>query len=857
MRKYKIMQICLAVCLTVIPYSIYAAGLGKLDVSSGLGEPLKAEIELLLVSPDELSTLVASIASEEAYAAQGIPHLGIHNSIKVELVKNVAGTPMLKLISNQPISDPYLDLLIQVDWATGRLLREYTVLLDPPGYKPTDDVLDNPLIAPSQSLPSSVIPSSASESNSVIVGERSRVKKIRKSKEPVPQDNIADDSEAQALRTKRGDTLSSLAKELQVEGVSLDQMLIGLYESNQEAFFSKNMNRLKVGQIIKVPTKESLIAISTLDAKQAVRLHSDNWNAYRNHLAGSIAVASATTETEQKQSSSGKISPAEDKAMPTKVGPQDVVKLSAGVKPADKSADDKMIALQEEATAREKSLKEAEARSLALEKQIQDMQKLLALKNQSMANLQKKSATVTKPPPTPQPQAEPSMLGSLMNLTLLSGALIAGLLVASWLFLRNKRRKESDTFGSGIIASGDLRVNTQLGHVAGEGNTSNANDVDPIAEAEVYMAYGRDTQAEDILKEAILKEPTLYERHLKLLEIYVARPDLLAFKKIAKDLHNTLVPSDPVWVKVAELGASIDPENSLYDLSYVALDDAPVDKALEATDFSDDAISKSNDLDFSMDTGSTKIPEAESNLAEVVADAATDNLMDFDLGDIAVEAPLEPLAMSPSSELPSIEPVQATNIESQEAVLDFSSITDVSQTQTSDLDMDLNSSVVEDVIADAQESDSNKNIADEIAFDLDFSIEPPNPAVENLAEANASALSFELPQAEETTINTAEDKSQSSELEANRFDLSSISFDLDDTENELIEEAPAKQKKTSSAKSKKVLLDSPEVDVKLDLVLAYIDMGDKEGARELLAEITKEGGAKQKLRAQELLDSIA
>ena len=83
------------------------------------------------------------------------------------------------------------------------------------------------------------------------------------------------------------------------------------------------------------------------------------------------------------------------------------------------------------------------------------------------------------------------------------------------------------------------------------------------------------------------------------------------------------------------------------------------------------------------------------------------------------------------------------------------------------------------------------------------------------------------------------------------------SFDLDDTENELIEEAPAKQKKTSSAKSKKVLLDSPDVDVKLDLVAAYIDMGDKEGARELLAEIIKEGGAKQKLRAQELLDSIA
>lgn len=136
MRKSKIKQISLAVCLALLPLSSYAAGLGKLNVNSGIGEPLKAEIELLSVTPEELSTLAASIASEDAYAQQGIPRLGIHNNIKVEIAKNADGSPVLKIRSSQPVSDPYLDMLIQVDWATGRLQREYTVLLDPPGYKP-------------------------------------------------------------------------------------------------------------------------------------------------------------------------------------------------------------------------------------------------------------------------------------------------------------------------------------------------------------------------------------------------------------------------------------------------------------------------------------------------------------------------------------------------------------------------------------------------------------------------------------------------------------------------------------------------------------------------------------------------
>jgi len=865
-RKYKIMQISLAACLALMPFSIHAAGLGRLDVSSSLGEPLKAQIELLLVSPDELASLVAAIAPEDAYATQGIPHLAIHNSIKVELAKNAAGLPMLKLISNQPITDPYLDILIQVDWASGRLQREYTVLLDPPGYQATADIADAPLTEPLQSA-ASANTSSVTEPARPTVGSQSSVKKIRKSREPVEQDSLADGSDTRVIKTKPGDTLSSVAKELQVEGVSLDQMLIGLYENNQEAFFSGNMNRLKVGRIIKAPTKDSLIAISPQEAKTSVKLHSANWNAYRSRLAGSVAVVSTTAETEQKQSSSGKISAAEDKAMPAKVGPQDVVKLSAGEKQAGNSADAKMTALQEEATAREKSLKDAEARTIALEKQIQDMKKLLALKNQSMAELQKNA----KPVPAVAPQAELGLLDGLMNLTVLVGVLVAGLLVATWTYLRNKRRKSLDGFGRDVIMPTDLQANTAgtatsndsfLSHMsqAVDNQTASDSNVDPIAEAEVYMAYGRDAQAEAILKNAIAKEPTLYERHIKLLEIYVARQDAFAFEDIARDLHTTLANNDPVWIKVTELGLSVDPENSLYDLSNVSPEESLDDKELVVDDFSDEAVSKNNDLDFSLEAATPDIGEVKTDSADVATEEVADNSMDFDLSDIAVEAPAELPTANAVTEFPSIEPILTTNDEPQAVELDISGTDDETQTQASDLDVELNATVADSGIAESPASDVDKNIADEIKFDLDFSIDTPDSSsVDTSAEVKASELSFELPEIEDPLIKTDDAKSQSSELEANRFDLSSISFDLEDTENELIEPPVAKPKKASSAKakSKKVLSDSPELDVKLDLVAAYIDMGDLEGARELLVEVIKEGGAQQKERAQQLLDSLA
>ncbi len=999
MRKSKIKQISLAVCMAFMPIVGYTAGLGKLNVNSGLGEPLKAEVELLSVTPEELSTLTAAIASEEAYNVQGITRLGIHSNIRVDVAKSDLGAPILRIRSNTPINDPYLDMLIQVDWASGRLLREYTVLLDPPEYKQATNAASDfsPVVRPS------VNASSTSRVTSTAKPLASQAKKSQKksARAENPEDVSPKEAGVGELTSKRGDTLAAIAQKMQVEGVSLDQMLVGLFENNKSAFANGNMNQLKVGQIIKAPSVETLTAIDTKQAKQALKVHASNWNAYRNSLAGNVKTAAASEENEPKQSASGKIASAEDKSAAVKPGVQDVVKLSAGDKSAVSGpkagaaeAEAKVVALQEEATARENALKESLARAAALEKQIEDMQKLLALKNQTMTELQKSAEAtpapaevkpvtadpvakaepakqppakpaVKAPPPVAPPAPEPSFFESLidgLDIKLLGGTSALAVLGAGWLFLRNKRRRELDSFERGILTSGGLRANTVFGNTTGNSSTSDTsfltdfaqsadgsmidtNDVDPIAEAEVYMAYGRDAQAEEILKDAIVKEPKRYELHLKLLEMYAGRNDVSAFEAVAGELYTTLGADDPTWAKIAEMGGKLEPDNPLYQLSGVA---APAVAVAGATAASAAALSatisensaaeselfSSQDigLDFSLDDASdtateykAEAPVTETFTSEVLGSEMSpssavmesfasaqesDNSLEFDLGVVEPEpvkvavssAAEEELAVPDSNDavasedgnlleftmgsddsatLAFAEPVSA---ELEAKVSDAASFEVPSFLDTApNIDFSNDTVPSEELVltgapnvADSAgfEFDMEEPVAIEIPdtpMDISFStpldldkaeyadfsrlLQPENIAVNATGlESSIEDINFDFSLDSELDTPAAVDAKESSdELASNDFDFSAISLDLGD-DAQLLSETPDDDL-TLTAPAAGVS-ENQDVDIKLDLVAAYIDMDDKEGARELLEEVLKEGGPQQKLRAEQLLAGL-
>ena len=664
----KFKQLSLAICLALLPLATGAAGLGKMRVYSALGEPLSAEIELIAISAEELASMTARIAPKEVYADQGLDRPAVLGAIKVELVNNPDAPPVLKLSSQKPVNDPFLDMLIQVEWASGKVLREYTALLDPPSYNTNNAVAEN---ASNQPVFVTDPQQTVKPPSGQPVGKIGKIRKQPSAPvETKPQTGANSNSSTYATaasqkgeesyQVRSGDTLSGIAARTQVEGVSLEQMLVGLYQSNQDAFVGKNMNRLKAGKILRVPDAATLQSISQTEAVKEIRLHTADWNAYRNQLAGTVAQSAPATEaaTRQENASKGTITaPAQDKGALPAPGPRDVLKLSKSDQVATKSAtpdgkgpgsQDEVNARKEESIAHDLALKEANERVAALEKQIQDMQKLLQLKNQSAPQVQKDTAPApppaaeqaapatvpqaapTAPPPaagtaepsaapappvtTPQPEttapaptkplppkplppkpvavepvAEPSMLdtllGALGDNKLLLGVAGGGLIVlggAGFLYSRMRRRKSIESVEQSVLKTAGLRPNTVFGNTAGGtvdtgdisfltdfsqgagGDMIDTGDVDPIAEAEVYLAYGRDAQAEEILKDAIIKDPTRYELHQKLLEIYAGRNDIGAFEATASELYSTLGADDPHWPKIAELGRKLEPENPMY-----------------------------------------------------------------------------------------------------------------------------------------------------------------------------------------------------------------------------------------------------------------------------------------------------
>ncbi len=1005
MHKSKLKRVSIAVCMALLPVTLFAAGLGKLNVSSGLGEPLRADIELISVTPEELSSLSAAIANDETYATQGIERSSIQNSIQIVLAKNASGNPVLKLKTNQPVNDPFLDMLIQVDWASGRLLREYTLLLDPPGYTAQTDKsnLSQPIQAPvsksSSNINSQPIVSETSKSQMIrpaddssladtLKNNSSKVKKSSKRgkfKSALQSEKMTVDSESNqdTYTTKRGDTLSSVAKQMQLDGVSLDQMLVGLYEANPKAFAGDNMNRLKAGQIIRTPSSESLSNLSQQQAHAEVKLQSENWNAYRNKLAGMVESSKPTAEDTSKESTSGKVtSAAEDKAAMMKTGPKDIVKLSSGdIKTnlnGSKAAEAK-IAMQEDAIAKEKTLKDEQDKAAALAK-IQQTKDLLALKSKQMADLQKQAkdnaiasakpaviipepakseavlpeaaktemakvapnapATIQSTPPViavptvaekpvviesskpnvdkPKPATIPAVpkqepvgfFDEILNsidttmLSILGGTL--ALLGIGWLLLRNKRGRNLADFEQGILTSGGLKANTVFGNTTGgkvdTGDTSfltdfsqsssgsmiDTNDVDPIAEAEVYMAYGREAQAEEILKDAIAKEPNRYELHLKLLEMYAGRKDTAAYETIAGELYTTLGAGDPIWMKVAEMGVALEADNPLYQgASLIAARETSVEQPaiLEKDDFSDFGVinsefEDSQNIDFSMSDDTSQMDDLTS--IENKVSTANDNMkessgFDFDLGAFEstsdVDEPHTNHLHDIESDISFVDtgstseyiPVADAGVDFNLA--DFANISESAEPEFTIINEDKFSHTLPTFsLPDIEPAtnDTNTQLTD-MSFDL------PN-LESNYAEVNHTMpeeidFNFAVPDVDEKlSAEVLPDIGDTSKVDVKALDFSGISLDLDEPETSNLSFTTMNNELPSfdlpvigvvpTAGDTPAGVDSEDVETKLDLVSAYLEMEDKEGAKELLEEVLQEGSGRQIAKAKELLASI-
>ena len=636
--KKRAAAVAVASCLSFAPWLAEAAGLGKITVLSGLGQPLRAEIELN-ASRAELAGMSARLAPQSAFREAGIDYASTLYDLHFSIEKRGNGTPVLKVTSAKPVNDPFMDFLVELNWPAGPTVREYTFLLDPPEVAAR--AAGRPVSTAEARVVETVRGPAAAPATTTVRSETPRPVAVA----PRAADSKKPGEQGTHL-VQQGETLRKIAGETKYDGVSLEQMLVGLFKKNPDAFIGDNINRLKAGAILNVPDKATVAAVPEAEAKKVYVTQAGDWNAYRQKLAAATVKGQAKQE-DAAQSVSGKITArVEEKASPTEQA-KDQVKVSRAEAAAKGAAGGRpAAAVEEDLIAKDKALKEAQDRLAVLEKNVVELQKLVDMKTQRLAELQqqasgkKEEAKPAAPaePPKPVVPAEPPKVAEAAPvveapkaaeapkpaeppkaaeeakpaeppkaaevkpqepakapvpaqaqapesnfdpLPLIGGGGLLALL-AGYFLLRRRRTEEEPALTTAIPGPSSLGPNSVFRMTGGQsvdtGNvplqtgdfsqtgpgTIDTDEVDPVAEADVYMAYGRDAQAEEILIEALRKDPHRTAIHAKLLEIYSNRKSVKQFDTLASELYAQTGGVGAEWEKVAAMGAALDPENPLY-----------------------------------------------------------------------------------------------------------------------------------------------------------------------------------------------------------------------------------------------------------------------------------------------------
>ncbi|HNS28837.1 MAG TPA: FimV/HubP family polar landmark protein, partial [Steroidobacteraceae bacterium] len=254
----------LALALLFLPQLALALGLGDIRLNSRLNSPLDAEIELVGATAEELSTLKAQLASRETFARYALEWPAFLSGVTVDQVRSADGRTLLRLRSQDPVTEPFVTMLVEVNWARGRLVREYTVLIDPPIFAPGDAQAAAPVAAPTVGAQrQGEIARPAPTPSGAAAPSASRA--------PVAAGG-ADGS----YTVRRGDTLTSIAAGL-TGGADTQRMMVGLYQGNPGAF-GNNMSDLHAGAVLRVPDAATLAAISASDAAAEVRRQYAAWS---------------------------------------------------------------------------------------------------------------------------------------------------------------------------------------------------------------------------------------------------------------------------------------------------------------------------------------------------------------------------------------------------------------------------------------------------------------------------------------------------------------------------------------------------------------------------------------------------
>lgn len=919
----------IAVLAMLAPVAAFALGFGNITMKSALNQPLDAEIELLSVQKGDLDNLKIRLGSLEDFARVGADRAYFLTKIKFSLAQKPDGTPYVRLSSRERITEPFLDFVVEARWPRGRILREFTVLVDPPAL--SDE-------APAPIRQAAVQTAPVATATTVRTTRQAPIRERATLSPVMSQDGVLSYGPVQP-----NETLWVIANRMRPDNsVSVNQMMLALVRDNPQAFYNGNVNQLKAGYVLRIEDPAAMTALSVAQANAEVEHQRAEWQARKSGRPMRQIEASEAAAVETDAGEGGDVS---GQARLKLVAPgSEGAGSGTGDADVDRLRQDLVLAA-EALDANRQETDELKTRLSQMEEQLAAMQRLIMLKDDEMLSLQKQlggeleepavpevvneqemlepevtegeavegaefatedgaetpaleiaqTEEMQEPeaptPPVPAPVAEapapePGLLES--PLLMYGGIGVLVLAIVGWIVAR--RRKMQEGFQESILNVGGEgaagTTNSGIAQSAGgessmvsdfamseisemNGTQADTSDVDPISEADVYLAYGRHQQAEEIIRAALENAPERNELKLKLLEVFFAAKNAEAFELQAQELHDVLGDeSDPLWGKAVTMGSQLCPGNPLFGGAVQALqeeldvDVSAADEDLLDFDFDldasdpEDAKAKAGDmasadaerpgkteattpampdsgLDFDVSTLDFNLEQRDDEMENERVATGDDHALDFDMKTLD-KAVAEPEA---GSEVTSEKADKATD------GLDF----DESMTDADDAVLAFSS----DEMASVKRSGSTGS------EDADFSVDL---SAEELVLDNDEAIEFDSP---------------AKAADSGEFD---IALDKEVTENDLlivgegVESIEAKQPDTGKDKATEderligaddellgddMFGEVDEIGTKLDLAKAYVDMGDGDGARSILDEVLEEGDDTQKQQAKDLLEQIS
>ena len=676
-----------------------ALGLGEITLKSQFNQPLSAEIRLLKVRDLSEDEIFSALASREDFSLVGVDRLFFLSSFDFDVVLTDPANPFIKVTSSKPITEPYLNFLVEVQWPSGRLLREYTLLLDLP-------VFNEASVSAPVNLPSSVAVASPVPVTPALKSSRPQTLIFSPSPTPLvperaPKVNLAPvtpklsvestsavvqvgNVEVDDYKVKSGDTLWQITEAaLADSSASVNQKMVAILRANPNAFVKGNINRLKNGRLIRIPTNEEVANIGYQQATDVVREQNQAWSTDIQSAQKAVLISAAPTAPAAQTST-----PVEGRLTLGSADSGESNVKGSGVSGRGESLQNDLAIANDELARSTRQNEELSLRVSELQAQIETMESLIAVTSDQLKALEFASknsiddearATNIGLTSTPtEPLTEPDKLGSetaapdafvvpestnandlvtaqqpsfvetavdvlKTNMLLVSVAALV-FLVAVLVLLRLKKKpeddledfalagEEDDLFDLNEEGLDDLSHLDDKAYVEEDGflmdedfdESVQAQTEDVAAEADIYVSLGQEDKAIELLQKEIQENPDNADARLGLLAIYAKSQNSTGFD----EQYAQLLPLGNVYANDQATALRKQIENAEpFDTDQYSLKD-------DGLDFSDEVDSSDLDLDLDTDKLVVSIDDDSRVFSETETDFDLDELP-LDLDDVA------------------------------------------------------------------------------------------------------------------------------------------------------------------------------------------------------------------------------